>query len=264
MELFDRRGKILAPLSQELRRDLLEMVYQAGSGHIGGSLSCLEILLACYFSRVFDFTKDKFILSAGHLAPALYVVLAKLGFFPKNQLNTFTAFGSKLQGHGSIEVPGVFYSSGLLGQGFSVAAGWAIGDKKNKIICLTSDGEHDEGQLWEAVMLANKYKVGNLINIVDLNDYQIDGTTAKIMPLGDLAEKYRGFGWRAIETDGHNVAKLISVLEVAKKAEGSPTVIIARTVLGKGIPLIERNYHYHHVRNLSPKLYEQAKRQIQP
>lgn len=251
----------LSKISHQLRLDLLDMIYASGSGHIGGSLSSLDILISLYHSDIFDFKKDHFILSAGHLACALYTVLASKKCFPKNLLSTYTDFNSILQGHISNDVPGVEYSSGSLGQGLSFAAGLALGDPKHTTVCLTSDGEHQEGQIWESVMFAKKYKLGNLINIVDYNGLQIDGTTQDIMPLNNLAAKYVQFGWTVTTVDGHNFFQLIKTLKQAKNSD-YPNCIITKTVLGKGVSFMENNYKYHDVKNLDEKIYLAAKDEL--
>jgi transketolase len=255
----------LQKISQELKGDLLDMVYKNG-GHIGGSLSSLDLMIAVYFSSLFNLKKDHFVLSAGHLAPSLYTVLAKAKYFPKNFLDNYSSFNSILQGHVSSEVPGVEYSSGSLGQGLSFACGLALGDKKNTTICLTSDGEHQEGQIWESLLFAKKYKLGNLINIVDFNQMQIDGSVSEIMPLENLAAKYISFGWTVTTVDGHNFRQLISALKSTiynRRSNNSfPTCIIAKTVLGKGISFMENNFHYHDVKNLPEVLFKQAKSEL--
>ena len=248
----------LSKISHQLRLDLLDMIYKSGSGHIGGSLSSLDILISLYYSDIFDFKKDHFILSAGHLACALYTVLASKKYFSANLLSTYSDFDSILQGHISKDIPGVEYSSGSLGQGLSFATGLSIGDPKHTTICLTSDGEHQEGQIWEAVMFAKKYKLGNLINIVDYNGMQIDGSTQDIMPLNNLAAKYVQFGWTVTTVDGHNFFQLTKALKQAKNSD-YPNCIIAKTVLGKGISFMENNYKYHDVKNLDEKIYLNAK-----
>ncbi len=247
--------------SQQLRLDLLNLVYGSG-GHIGGCLSSLDLIVAVYYSKLFNLKKDKFILSAGHYAPSLYVTLSDQDYFPKKLLATYSHFNSPLQGHVSTEVPGVNYSSGSLGQGLSFSAGLALAAPKTSIICLTSDGEHNEGQIWEAVMFASKYKLGNLINIVDHNKYQIDGSTDKIMPLGDLAAKYLRFGWSVITVDGHNFSQIISALSKAKDST-HPTCIIANTIFGKGISYMQYDYHYHDVKSIDPQHYLQAKKELE-
>lgn len=251
----------LSKTSHQLRLDLLDMIYQSGSGHIGGSLSSLDILISLYHSNIFDFKKDHFILSAGHLACALYTVLASKKYFSKNLLSTYSDFDSILQGHISKDVSGVEYSSGSLGQGLSFAAGLALGDPKHTTICLTSDGEHQEGQIWESIIFAKKYKLGNLINIVDYNGMQIDGSTQDIMPLNNLAAKYVQFGWTVTTVDGHNFFQLIKALKLAKNSD-YPNCIIAKTVLGKGISFMENNYKYHDVKNLDEKTYLAAKDEL--
>lgn len=252
---------MLPKLAKELRLDLLDMIYQSGGGHIGGSLSSLDLIISVYFSKLFNFKNDHFVLSAGHLAPALYVVLAKYGFFDKKLLSTYSSFGSKLQGHISTDVPGVEYSSGSLGQGLSFAAGLALGDKRRTTICLTSDGEHDEGQIWEAAMFAAKYKLGNLINLIDYNKYQIDGSTEKIMPLGDLAAKYIRFGWTVTTIDGHNFNQITKALRKTKNSD-YPNCIIANTTFGKGISFMHYDYHFHDVKNLPEDLYLRARKEL--
>ena len=250
----------LQKISQNLRHDLLDMVYKNG-GHIGGSLSSIDLMTAVYFSNLFNLKKDHFILSAGHLAPALYVVLANAGYFPKNFLDNYSSFKSLLQGHVSTEVPGVQYSSGSLGQGLSFACGLALGDKKRTTICLTSDGEHQEGQIWESLLFAKKYKLGNLINLVDFNQMQIDGPISQIMPLDNLASKYISFGWTVTTVDGHDFKQIISALKNAQKSD-YPNCIIAKTTLGKGISFMENNFHYHDVKNLPESLFNKAKSEL--
>lgn len=248
-------------LSKELRLDLLDMIYQAGNGHIGGSLSSLDLIISAYFSDIFDFTKDRFVLSAGHLGIALYTVLCKKGYFAKNLLSTYSSFGSILQGHVSTDVPGVEYSAGALGQGLSFACGLALGDPKNNVICLTSDGEQQEGQIWEAAMFASKYKLGNLINIIDYNKNQIDGRVENIMPLGNLAAKYIQFGWTVTTINGHNYGQIIKALNNTKNSN-YPNCIIAKTVLGKGVSFMEDDFKYHDIKQLSEDLYLKAKKQL--
>lgn len=249
-------------LSRNLRLDLLEMVYRSGSGHIGGSLSSLDILASIYHSEVFNFKKDHFVLSAGHLACALYTVLASKKYFPKSKLVTYGNFGSILQGHVSAGVPGVEYSAGSLGQGLSFAAGIALAQPNNNVICLTSDGEQQEGQIWEAVMFANKYKLKNLINIIDCNGLQIDGTIDQIMPLNNLADKYTQFGWSVKTINGHNFNEIIQSLKEAKKSN-KPVCLIAKTTLGKGISFMENNFKYHDIKGLPETDYLSAKNELE-
>lgn len=248
--------------SRDYRLSLLKLVFESGTGHIGGSLSSIDIISSLYNTDIFNMEKDKFILSAGHLAPALYTVLAKKGKFPEKELKNYASYGSRLQGHVFAGVPGVHYSSGSLGQGLSFAAGLAYGEPERSAICLTTDGEHNEGQVWEAVMFANKYHLGNLINIIDANNYQIDGLTEEIMPLGELAAKYIRFGWTVITIDGHNFYQIEKALRKASFTTIYPTCIIAKTVFGKGVSFMENNPKYHNVRNLDEKLYKKAQNEI--
>lgn len=262
---FAKASHPLDQLSRQLRLQLLDLIYTSGGGHIGGSLSSLDLMIAVYNSKLFHLSprqrRDHFILSAGHLAPALYTVLAHSGYFDPKLLSTYSAFGSQLQGHTSLDTPGVEFAAGLLGQGLSFASGLALGHPKNTTICLTSDGEHQEGQVWEAVMFAGKYRLGNLINLVDHNKYQIGGSTDDIMPLGDLAAKYIRFGWTVTTVDGHDFSQIISALN---KAKGStyPNCIIAHTIFAKGISFMQYDYHYHDIKNLDQKLYLQARAEI--
>lgn len=253
----------LVKIANQLRLDILDTIHTAGFGHIGGSLSSIDIFVALYLSGLFDFDKDHFILSAGHLCLSHYVTLAHAGKFSKSLLSTYSEIGSALQGHESISVPGVEYSSGSLGQGLSFAAGLALGDSQHHTVCLTTDGEHDEGQIWEAIMFARKYHLGNLINIIDYNGYQIGGSTTDIMPLDDLAAKYLRFGWTVITTDGHNFYKLIDAIKRSKNSTIFPACIIAKTTLAKGISYMENDYHYHDVKNLTDDDYRRAVNDLQ-
>ena len=263
MKLFSKSPHQLEPLARQLRLDILDMVYAARSGHIGGALSNLDIIISLYYSDLFNFDRDHFILSAGHTCLSHYAVLASLGKFPKKLLNTYTDINSILQGHESIDVPGVEFSSGALGQGLSFAAGLALGDKDHHTVCLTSDGEHDEGQIWEAVMFANKYHLGNLINIVDCNKFQIDGSTTDIMPTDELAAKYLRFGWTVTSVNGHDFNALHKAIIKAKNSSIYPACIIAHTTLAKGISFMEKDYHYHDIKDMSEDVYSQAKHELE-
>ncbi len=265
--LFSAQKHPLDYIAKNLRIELLDMIYQSGGGHIGGSLSSLDIMISVYYSGLFNFSpkkngkNDYFILSAGHLCTALYTVLSSKAYFDKKLLSTYASFGSILQGHVSTKVPGVDYSGGSLGQGLSFSCGLALANPNKKVICLTSDGEHQEGQTWEAVSFAKKYRLGNLINIIDLNGFQIDGSTQEIMPLGDLSSKYIQAGWSVYTVDGHDFKQLNSVLLKANNLH-YPTCIIAKTTLGKGVSFMENNFNYHDVKSLSPDIYSQAKNEI--
>lgn len=248
----------LQAIASELRLDILETVNTAGFGHIGGAFSAIDLMIALYFSDLFNFNKDHFVLSAGHLCLAHYAVLARYGKFPKKELLNYAEFGSPLQGHESIEVSGVKFSSGALGQGLSFASGLALGDKDHHTVCFTTDGEHNEGQIWESLMFANKYHQGNLINIVDVNGSQIDGRADDIMPLGEIASKYLHFGWTVTTVNGHNFAEITKALKKAKESTIYPACIIAKTTLGKGVSFMENNFKYHDVKKLPEDLYLQA------
>ncbi|PIR06526.1 MAG: transketolase [Candidatus Komeilibacteria bacterium CG11_big_fil_rev_8_21_14_0_20_36_20] len=240
-----------------IRQDIIKMLARAGSGHPGGSLGLADILTVLYFSVLNHIPsqpnnprRDRLILSNGHVCPALYATLARARYFPLVKLKTLRQINSQLQGHPhNLSLPGVETSSGPLGQGISQAVGMALAGQMDKgdysIFCLTSDGEHDEGQLWEAVMTAAKYQLGNLINIVDRNNIQIDGYTKDIMPLKPLKQKYSAFGWQVMEMNGHNLKQIISVLNRARRVKNKPVVIIAHTVLGKGVDFMENKFIWH-------------------
>jgi transketolase len=249
----------LEPLARSLRLDLLNLIYRAPGGHIGGSLSALDPLIALYSSPLFDFkSKDRFILSAGHLAPALYVVLSHAGYFPKDYLYSYASFCSFLQGHVSTETPGVYYSSGSLGQGLSFAAGLALGSPDSQVVSLTTDGEHQEGQIWEAATFAATYKLPNLINLVDKNNYQLGGAVKSMQSMGDLASRYLELGWQVLEVNGHSFKELISALNSARSNQ-FPTVIICSTIFGSGISFMENKYEFHDVKSLSAAQFRRAR-----
>lgn len=240
-----------------LRLDVIEMTTAAKSGHPGGSLSAADLIAALYF-RVLKHdpsnpqweSRDRFILSKGHVAPVLYAALAESGYFPKDDLKTLRKLGSKLQGHPVRgKVPGVEMSTGSLGQGLSMSCGIALAGKlDNKgynTFCLLGDGELQSGQNWEAVMLAHHYGLNNLIAIVDRNRLQITGNTEDTMSLDPLPEKWRAFGWNIIIVDGHNIRQIIEALNKAKASKKNPTVIIMNTVKGKGVSFMENNADFH-------------------
>jgi len=238
-----------------MRRAVIEMAYRAGSGHCGGSLSCAEILAVLY-GRVLRHRpaepawpeRDRFILSKGHAAPMLYAVLARQGYFQAVWLGTLRAFGSPLQGHPDMrKVPGVEMSTGSLGMGISNGIGmaWAarLRGEKWRTVVLAGDGELNEGQNWEAAMLAAKLGLSELLVVVDHNRVQLDGPTDEVMPLGDLAAKFRAFGWQADACDGHDPAALYPAL--VEQSDGPPRVLIARTVKGKGVAFMEGDHRWH-------------------
>ena len=243
--------------AQGYRLDILEMTYAAGSGHPGGSLSAIDIItvLFNYEMRVDPQNpkwpdRDRFVLSKGHCCPALYAVLADLNFFPKEELMRLRKLGSLLQGHPDMNVtPGIEMSTGSLGQGLSVACGMAVAarldGKDYRVYCMIGDGESQEGNIWEGAMLASHLKLDNLTTILDRNCLQVDGATECVVSLEPLSEKWRAFGWNVIEIDGHDMYQIISAVELAKKTKGKPTMIIAKTVKGKGISFMENQLAYH-------------------
>lgn len=249
--------KQLHLIANSIREDVINMLYEAKSGHSAGSLGLADVFTALYFNVLYHDPqnpewegRDRLVLSNGHVCPVLYASLAHAGYFPKSELMTLRKLGSPLQGHphrGSL--PGIETSSGPLAQGLSQAVGMAIVSKTEKkkwrVFCVMSDGEHQEGQTWEAAMLAAKYKLGNLTVIIDRNNIQIDGFTEEIMPLEPFAEKYKSFGWHVIEIDGHNISKIIEACEESKAIYEKPTVIIAHTIPGKGIPFMEFLTEWH-------------------
>lgn len=249
--------KSLKKISLECRKNLTTIVYDAKTGHIGGSLSATDILVALYYGVMNidpenpDWKdRDRFILSKGHSVEGYYSILASLGYFPKEMLTTYCKFGSSLTGHPNIKLPGVDMCTGALGHGLPVAIGMALAAKMNgqkyKVYVLMGDGEQDEGSNWEAAMSAAKFKLDNLVGIVDYNRLQISGTTDYVMPLGNLLEKYRSFGWNAVEIDGHNMEKLIETFRSVPFEKGKPNMIIADTIKGKGISFMENQAKWHH------------------
>ncbi|MBL7068900.1 MAG: transketolase [Candidatus Omnitrophica bacterium] len=255
-----------------IRKDILTMLERAGSGHTGGSLSEVEILVALYYYKLkFDAKnpewerRDRFVLSKGHGCPALYAVLADVGFFPKKELMTLRQLGSRLQGHPQLGLPGLEISSGSLGQGLSIANGMALGLRLNnngcRVYCLIGDGETNEGQIWEGAMTASHYNLDNICVIMDRNHFQIDGLCCDVKEMAQLKSRWEAFGWHSIEVDGHDVERLMEALDEAEKIKRRPAIIIADTVKGKGISFIEHNNKFHGV---APKKEElkQALREL--
>lgn len=243
--------KELEKIANEIRIDIIETVYRAQSGHPGGSLSCTDILTVLFFNQMNislenpkDKLRDRFILSKGHCSPALYSTLAKKGFFSEKELYTFRNINSNMQGHPDMnKVPGVDMTTGSLGQGLSIANGIALVSKIDnldyRVYCLLGDGEIEEGQIWEAAMSANKYKLDNLCAIVDYNHLQIDGNIEDVKGLNKISEKFESFGFETISIDGNNIAQIIEAFEKAKQIKGKPTMIVANTIKGKGISFME-------------------------
>jgi transketolase len=241
----------------EARKSLLKIIYSASSGHTGGSLSCVDILVALYF-EVMNIDpadpdkpdRDRFIMSKGHSVEALYAVLAKRGFIDEEILDTYGKYNSPLAGHPEVNIPGVELNSGSLGHGLSVGVGMALATKQNrmayKVFVLIGDGEHGEGSIAEAMTAANHYKLDNLITIVDRNKLQISGYTEDVMALGNLAERYEAYGWNTLECDGNNISDIIETLSSVKTDSGKPTSVIAHTIKGKGVSFIENKASWHH------------------
>ncbi|HET7839497.1 MAG TPA: transketolase [Rectinemataceae bacterium] len=238
-----------------LRRDILKMLYLCQSGHPGGSLSSLEILMALYYGvartdprrpRMED--RDRIVLSKGHACPALYAVLADRGFFPREELWSLRQIGSRLQGHPDMnKTPGVDASTGSLGQGISIALGMAMAAKAKKagyrVFCVIGDGEAQEGMVWEAAMAAAHYRLDNLAVLMDHNGLQIDGPNEKVMGLGDIEEKFRAFGFETSKVDGHHIGAIAGALRA--RAAGRPLFVLCETLKGKGVSFMEGNAGWH-------------------
>lgn len=257
MELSAEEMRELTETARRVRREVLTMISAAASGHPGGSLSAVEILMALYFKvmkidpqRPDMPERDRFVLSKGHAAPALYAVLAERGFFPTDRLNSLRQLGSMLQGHPDMKrTPGVEISTGSLGQGFSAAVGMALGARLNggasHVYALLGDGELQEGQVWEAAMAAAHYKLDGLTAFVDHNGYQIDGPVTEVMSPEPVADKFRAFGWEVCEADGHDFASLMNAISKALSVKGRPQMIVCRTVKGKGVSFMEHQAGWH-------------------
>ena len=251
--------KQLEQHASSVRRSIITMLEQAGSGHTAGALGLADIMTALYFAVLHvspenpDWDeRDLFVMSNGHCAPVLYATLAERGFFPRTELATLRQFGSRLQGHPERQaLPGVETTSGPLGSGLSQASGMAYHVRyvypqpKRFVYCLMGDGELDEGNIWEAAMFASKYNLGNLIGIVDRNNIQIGGSTEDVMPLEDLRGKWRSFGWHVQEIDGHNIDSILEAMSAARAVTDMPSIIIAHTIPGKGVDFMEGDYHWH-------------------
>ncbi len=257
-------------LCLQFRRDLIDILYQIQTGHPGGSLSCCEIVTTLYQELMHIDpandnlpNRDHFILSKGHAAPMLYLNLAQRGYFPAEDMKTLRQMGSHLQGHPCVhKTPGVELSTGPLGLGLSAGIGMVLADRladnTGYTYVLLGDGEIQEGGIWEAAMSAAKFKTDHLIAILDYNGVQLDGTNEEIMPMGDVPAKWRAFGWNVVLCDGHDVADFAHAVELAKANEGTPTIIIATTVKGKGIDFMEGKSIWHG-KPISAEEYAQAK-----
>lgn len=251
----------LQETASQIRRDIVRMVHGVQSGHPGGSLGCADFLTALYFKimkhdpsfNMDGVNEDLFVLSNGHISPVFYSCLARSGYFPISELASFRKLNTRLQGHPTTHehLPGVRIASGSLGQGLSVAIGMALAKKLNQdqhlVYSLHGDGELQEGQIWEAVMFAAHHKVDNLIATVDWNGQQIDGTTDKVMSLGNIKEKFEAFGWTTLEMQGNDMDDVVRVLEEAKSAsgKGKPVAIMMHTIMGKGVDFMENDHGWH-------------------
>ena len=248
----------LEKMANTIRKDIIEMLEEAGSGHSAGPMGMADVFSALYFDvlkhdpKKPDWDKrDILILSNGHIVPVRYAAMANAGYFPKKELKTLRKFGSRLQGHPErTKLPGMESTSGPLGSGLSQAAGMALAlqmdeDHHRWVYCVMGDGELDEGNVWEAAMFAAKYKLYNLTAIVDRNNIQIDGFTENVMPLEDLKTKWQGFGWHVIEIDGNNIESIIDACSMSRAIVEKPVVIIAHTIPGKGVDFMEFDYHWH-------------------
>jgi transketolase len=248
----------LQKVAKSVRRSIVTMLAGAGSGHPGGSLSAVELVVSLYYQEMkfdpknpFNPDRDYFVLSKGHVCPVLYAVLAEMECIQCDELCSLRKYGSRLQGHPARDkqLPGIEVSTGSLGYGLSIGAGIAVGLKSekraNRVYVLMGDGEQQEGSIWEAAMSAGHFKLDNLCAIVDNNKLQIDGKVKDIMNVEPIAEKYRSFGWNAIEIDGHDFTQIAAAFTAARSAAGKPTVIVANTVKGKGVSFMENNADWH-------------------
>ena len=252
-----RDHKGLKEIARNIRKDIVSMIHTSKSGHPGGSLSSVEILTALYFDemnidpnncKMED--RDRFVLSKGHAAPVLYATLAQKGYFDREELKGLRKINRMLQGHPDMKgTPGVEMSTGSLGQGFSVACGMAMASKLDnapwRVYALLGDGEVQEGIVWEAAMSAAHYKLDNMVAFLDYNGLQIDGKTEDVMNIGPIVDKFKAFGWNVIEIDGHDFDQIFAALDMAKETVGKPTMIVAKTVKGKGISYMENQAGWH-------------------
>jgi transketolase len=284
MALTDSEIAALEKKAEAIRETIIHMLVAAGSGHTAGPLDMADIFAAFYFHILKHDSKnptweerDRLVLSNGHICPVLYATLAHAGYFPVEECLTLRKFGSRLQGHPErSRLPGLETTSGPLGEGLAQASGMAyalrMDDKKQRVYCLMSDGEQQEGNTWEAAMFAGKNKLHNLTAVMDRNNIQIDGMTENTMPLEPLADKYRAFNWHVIEVNGNDIRAFVTAVEEAKAIYEKPTLIIAHTIPGKGVPEIEFDYHWHgkpptkeegerflkEIRSMKGKLHEYA------
>lgn len=267
-----RDYKVLNDITKTIRKDIVSMIHNSKSGHPGGSLSIVEILTALYFDEMNINpndekmeNRDRFVLSKGHAAPALYATLANKGFFDKSELNGLRKIGCMLQGHPEMKnTPGIEISTGSLGQGFSVACGMAMASKMDnapwRVYTILGDGEIQEGIIWEAAMSASHYKLDNIVAFLDYNGLQIDGKVEDVMDIKSPVDKFKSFGWNVIEIDGHDFDQIFAALDMTREIVGKPTLIVAKTIKGKGVSFMENNPSWHGVApsddELDKALYE--------
>ena len=256
----------------QLRQDVIRMLCEAESGHPGGSLSAADLTAALYF-RIMKHDpgnpdwpdRDRFIMSKGHAVPIVYAAMARTGYFPVDELMTLRKLNSRLQGHPSVkDLPGLEASTGSLGQGLSIGLGMALASRldgrDNAVYVMLGDGEIQEGQVWEAAMSAAHYRLDNVVAILDRNGYQLDGSTGEIMNVDPVVDKWKAFGWRVLDIDGHNMQQVVHALEAAREP-GRPTIIVAHTVKGKGVSFMENNNEYHG-KAPSPEEMERALKEL--
>lgn len=265
---MEQKLKDLKLKAKQIRKGVLNMVYVSKAGHIGGSLSSIDILTTLYYNvlnidakHIKNPDRDRFVLSKGHIAESLYYILGDKGFFDKEKLKTYSQYGSTLIGHPNSKNPGVEINTGSLGHGLPVSVGMALAGKRDnknyRVFTLMGDGEQAEGSVWEGAMSAANYKLDNLVGIIDRNGLQISGTTEEVMALDNLSDKWSSFGWEVVEVDGNNIEKLLKVLNNIPAKKGKPTMIIANTIKGKGISFMENQVKWHHG-VLTKEQYEQA------
>ncbi len=269
----EEKIKELEQKAKRIRRLIIQMLAKAGSGHPGGSLSSTDIVSCLYFSKLRHNPKkphwpekDRFHMSKGHCCPLWYAVLVESGYFKEDELWTLRKLGSILQGHPDRRTPGIDVASGSLGQGLSVAVGMSLAakldEKHYRIYCLLGDGEIQEGNIWEAAMAASHYRCDNLCAILDYNGFQIDGEVKDIMNLEPLTDKWRAFGWHTIQIDGHNIVQILTAFDEAEEIKGSPTIIIAKTIKGKGVSFMENVVDFHG-RAPTPEEAERALKELE-
>ena len=269
----------LEEMAAQVRRDIVRMVYQAGSGHPGGALGCTEFFVVMYFQlmkhdpsfAMKGHHEDVFYLSNGHISAVWYSILARSGYFPISELSTFRKLNSRLQGHPAVceHLPGVRVASGSLGQGLSIAIGHAQAKKllsdPQRVYVLMGDGEQQEGQIWEAAMYAAHHKVDNLVAVVDCNGQQIDGPVRKVMSMGSLMDKYNVFGWKVLEAEGNDLSSLLSSMQLAKSLtkREQPVAVMMKTEMGHGVDFMTNNHAWHGVAP-NKEQYEKAMQQLRP